>query len=106
VPNNAYIQELGEVIHKLHGGTATHHESVPVKEVFQGQTVWDGVVEVFNLKGHPKTHRAYAWSHQTDDPKNPVRHVTVLHIPPVVSPLTAVRAALMQEYRNANPAQA
>jgi len=46
-----YIDELREAIHKLHGGTATHTESVPVKEVFNGQTVWDGVVEVFRLDG-------------------------------------------------------
>jgi hypothetical protein len=63
--------------------------------------VWDGVVEVFDLKGHSKTHRAYAWSHDTDDPKHPRRHVTVLHIPPAISPQTAVQAAIMQEIRSA-----
>ncbi len=50
-----HIQELGNVIRHLHGAKATYLESVPVKETFQGQTVWDGVVEVFSLKGHPKT---------------------------------------------------
>jgi hypothetical protein len=100
------IEELRGVILKLHGAKATYVESVPVKEVFQGQTVWDGVVEVFDLKGHPKTHRAYAWSHQTDDPKHPWRHVTVLHIPPAISPVTAVRIFIIQESRNAIQAQA
>jgi hypothetical protein len=100
------IEELRGVIRKLHGAKATYVESVPVKEVFQGQTVWDGVVEVFDLKGHPKTHRAYAWSHDTDDPKHPRRHVTVLHIPPAISPQTAVQAFIVQEFRNANQAQA
>jgi hypothetical protein len=100
------IEELRDVIGKLHGVAATHVESVPVKETWQGQTVWDGIVEVFDLKDHPKTHRAYAWWHFTDDPNHPKRHVTVLHIPPVVSPVTAVRAAIIQEHRNANPAQA
>lgn len=95
-----YLDELRDVIHKLHGVSATHVESVPVKEVFQGKTIWDGVVEVFDLHGHPKTNRIYAWSHETDDPNNPTRHVTVLHIPPVVSPLTAVRAAIMQEFQS------
>jgi len=95
------IDELSDVIHKLHGATATHRESVPVKEVWQGQTIWDGVVEVFDLHGHPKTHRAYAWSHDTDDPKNPRRHVTVLHIPPAITPLMAVRTAIAAEVRNA-----
>jgi hypothetical protein len=96
-----YLEELSDVIHKLHGVTATHVQSVPVTEKFQGKTVWDGVVEVFDLHGHPQTHRAYAWAHDTDDPKRPRRHVTVLHIPPAISPETAVRAAIVQEYRDA-----
>jgi hypothetical protein len=94
-----HIQELGQVIHRLHGAKADHLESVPVKESFQGQTVWDGVVEVFRLTGHPKTDKVYAWMHATDDPAKPQRHVTVLHIPSVVSPQTAVQAAIVQEYK-------
>jgi len=57
-----------------------------VKESFQGKTVWDGIVEVFDLKGHPTAFRIYAWAHDTDDPDNPRRHVTVLHAHPVKSP--------------------
>jgi len=100
------IEELRDVIRKLHGAKAVHVKSVPVTETWKGQTVWDGIVEVFDLKGHPKTNRVYAWWHLTDDPTHPKRQVTVLHIPPVVSPETAVRAAIIQEYRNAHPAQA
>ena len=93
-----YHEELGNVIYKLHGAKATHVKSVPVKEVFKGKTVWDGIVEVFDLTGHPKTHRAYAWSHDTEGKGK--RHVTVLHIPPAISPETAVRMVIVQEYRN------
>jgi hypothetical protein len=93
------IQELRDVIHHLHGAAATHLESVPVTESFKGKTVWDGIVEVFRLKGHPKTDKVYAWSHATDDPAHPKRHVTVLHIPPVVSPQTAVQAVIVQEFK-------
>jgi hypothetical protein len=96
---SSYIEELHDVIRKLHGVDSRHVESVPVKETFKGRTVWDGVVEVFELIGHPKAPRAYAWAHETDNPKQPRRHVTVLHIPPVVSPLLAVRAAIVQEHR-------
>ena len=95
------ISELREVIRRLHGVESKHVESVPVKETFQGKTVWEGIVEVFDLHGHPNAPRAYAWSHETDDPEKPRRHVTVLHIPPVTSPILAVRAAIVQEYRNA-----
>jgi hypothetical protein len=101
----SHIDELRDVIHRLHGTKSTHVESVPVKEVFQGQTVWDGIVEVFDLHDHPKTHRAYAWSHDTDNPKHPKRHVTVLHIPPAVSPQTAVRAVIVKEFRDAQSVQ-
>ncbi len=98
------IEELRDVIRKLHGVDATHRESVPVHEIFQGKTIWQGFVEVFDLKGHPETNTAYAWSHDTDDPDNPRRHVTVLHIDPALSPLNAVRTAIMQEfYSNASP---
>lgn len=94
-----YIEELQDVIRRLHGVESSHRESVPVKEIFQGKTVWEGIVEVFDLHGHPKANAAYAWAHQTDDPENPVRHVTVLKVPPAVSPITAVRAAIMQELK-------
>jgi hypothetical protein len=83
-----------------------HVESVPVKEVFQGRTVWEGVVEVFDLIGHSVAPRAYAWSHDTDDPDNPRRHVTVLHVGPVASPVSAVRAAIVQEFRLGSPEEA
>jgi hypothetical protein len=99
-----HIEDLKAVIDDLHGAEATHRESVPVKEVFNGQTVWDGVVEVFHLKGHPKTDTVYAWLHDTGLPGLPPKHVTVLHIHPVTSPLAAVRAFLVQEFRNAEPA--
>jgi hypothetical protein len=98
-----YIQELQDVIRRLHGAEARHVESVPVKESFQGRTVWDGIVEVFELRGHPKATHAYAWSHDTDDLQR--RHVAVLRIPPVVSPVTAVRAAIAQEFRNLGTAE-
>jgi len=95
----ARIEELRDAIHRLHGGQAIHRESVPVKEVFKGQTVWDGVVEVFHLAGHPKTDTVYAWLHDTGDPEQPFRPVTVLHIHPALTPLAAVRAFIVQEFR-------
>jgi len=101
----AYIEELRAVIQWLHGVESQHVESVPVKETFQGKTVWEGIVEVFELHGHPKAPKVYAWVHDTDDPKQPRRHVTVLHIAPVTSAVLAVRAAIVQEFRNAETAE-
>src|ERR1700682_6192297 len=101
-----YIEELRDVIQRLHGVEANHVASGPVKETFQGRTVWDGVVEVFDLVGHPTATRLYAWAHATDNPDNPRRHVTVLHCHPVTSPLLAVRAAIIEEFRANAPAEA
>jgi hypothetical protein len=84
----------------MHGSDATHLESVQVKEVFQGSTVWEGIVEVFELHGHAKAAKVYAWSHDTNDPDKPRRHVTVLHLGPITSAVEAVRAAIIQEHRS------
>jgi hypothetical protein len=98
-----YIEELRETIRRLHGTDATHVESVAVKETFQGKTVWEGTVEVFDLDGHPKASRVYAWAHDTEGPKK--RHVTVLHVAPITSAVEAVRAAIVQEFRSRGTAE-
>lgn len=100
-----YLKELRDVIRRVHGVEATYVESVPVKEMFQGRTVWEGVVEVFDLIGHPTAMRVYAWSHDTNDPANPTRHVTVLHSHPIKSAGDAVKAAIIQEFRNFEPTE-
>ncbi len=100
-----YIEELRDVIRRLHGAEATHIKSVPVKETYQGKTVWEGIVEVFELRGHPTASRLYAWAHETDNQDKPRRHVTVLHSHPITSPVLAVRAAIVQEFRSLEPAE-
>jgi hypothetical protein len=49
-------------IERMHGCKATLAQSVPVRERHGDTTVWEGVVHVFDLSGHPKATRAYAWS--------------------------------------------
>jgi hypothetical protein len=46
--------DLITAIESQHGGTATLAQSVPVKETHTGAVVWEGVVHVFDLKGHPR----------------------------------------------------
>jgi len=48
------ISRLRRAIRDLHGVEGTHLRSEPVHETFQRDTVWEGVVEVLALKGHPK----------------------------------------------------
>ena len=94
-----YIEELQDEIKRLHGVESKHVDSVPIKESFKDRTVWEGIVEVFELIGHPKAPKAYAWAYDTGDSKKP-KHVTVLHLGPITSPLLAVRAAIVQEFRD------
>lgn len=100
-----YIEELQEVIRKMHGAEAKHIETVPVVETFNGQTIWEGEVEVFDLEDHPTASRIYAWSHDTDDPSNPKRHVTVLHLPPAITPRKAVQVSIASDYREQQNAE-
>ena len=95
--SEASPSELKQAVESQHGGTATLLQSVPVRETFQGDRVWDGVVHVFKLKGHPKATRAYAWSYERPDGKR--RFFAVLDLPPVMSPVDAVRAAIVAEQR-------
>ena len=85
------IERLREAVETMHHCKARHEKSVPVVEMFGQQTVWEGVVESFAITGHPKAKRCYAWSFPDG---NEPRYITVLEIPPVESPQTAVRAAI------------
>jgi hypothetical protein len=97
----SYIEDLEGAIFHLHKVESKHLSSVPVKEVLQGRTVWNGMVEVFEVMGHAETNRAYAWVHGEGDKGEQRRFVAVLHIPPVDSPEKAVRAAIVQGFNNA-----
>ena len=85
------ITELKDAIRATHGCESLHVESVPVKEVFEGQTAWEGTVEVFDLVGHLQAKRAYAWTYRDGDQN---KTVAVLGVPPVDSPQSAVKVAV------------
>jgi len=88
------------MVEAQHGGLATLVQTIPIHESFHGQTVWDGVVHVFELKGHPVATRAYAWSSPIED-SGKRRFFAVLHIGGINSPVDAVRAAIVAEHRTA-----
>jgi hypothetical protein len=96
-----YIGEIQAAFLKLHGCEASYVETVPVVEEFQGTTVWQGDVEVFDIRGHPKATRGYGWGHATGEYDQGWRYFTVLELPPVTSPQTAVQAAIMSEIKHA-----
>lgn len=94
-----YIEELRATILNLHGAEAEHVETVPITEMFNDEIVWEGEVEVFDLRGHPKAKRAYGWGHVNGEDDQARRYVTVLHLPPVDSPRKAVQASIASDYR-------
>jgi hypothetical protein len=92
------IDHLKAAVEGQHGGRATLAQSVPVRETHDGQTVWEGVVHVFDLKGHSKATRAYAWSSPIEG-SDKRRFFAVLHMGAIKSPSDAVRAAIVAEAR-------
>lgn len=97
-----YLEELQAAIARLHQCESRHIETVPVTEVFKGQTAWEGMVEVFELTGHAKTKRCYAWGYPDKNKGGRLEVVTVLEIPPVNSPQTAVKIAIAAQARSRN----
>jgi hypothetical protein len=85
------IAQLKQAVGTMHKYTAQQVESKPIIELFQGKVAWDGVIEAFELTGHPHGKRCYAWSYAGE--KKP-QYVTVLEIPPVDSAETAVKIAI------------
>ena len=100
--NEAPIDAPSEAIRNLHGCDSAWVESVQVHETFEGKTVWEGAVQLSDLKGHATTKRCYAWSHTVAD-SDKRRFIAVLHQGPVDSPQAAVRAAIVQQVREQAP---
>jgi hypothetical protein len=93
--------QLKQAVEQMHGGSATLVQSVPVRETFEGKSVWEGVVHVFELACQPTATRVYAWSSPIKG-NTKRRFFAALHQPPVDSPQAAVRAAIVAEHRSDN----
>ncbi|OGP50369.1 MAG: hypothetical protein A2Y79_11650 [Deltaproteobacteria bacterium RBG_13_43_22] len=97
-PSKLNVGSLEKAIYDLHGCSATWIKSTPVKEMFNGEIVWEGVVEVFDLGGHPTANLAYAWSHEIEESKKR-KYYAVLHQGKIDSPEKAVRASIVQDFK-------
>ena len=91
---NEYLDRLKLTIEHLHKCGATWRKTVPVHEVYRGQTAWQGDVEVFDLHNHPKAKRCYGWSHS-----EPEEFISILELPPVGSPESAVKVAVAYQIK-------
>jgi hypothetical protein len=94
--NLNHLPMLQAAIRQKHQCEAVHRQTVAVHEIVDGQTIWKGEVEVFELHGHAVAKKCFAWSHDLEKGKG-VRLVTVLEKQPVNSPEMAVKAAIFFE---------
>jgi hypothetical protein len=95
------LEALRTAIRHVHGVDSIWCETIPVHETFQGETVWHGEVQVFDLTGHPQAKRAYAWSYATEGTKR--RYIAVLELGPVKDAVTAVRVAIAADAKRGAP---
>ena len=93
--------ELKRAIESEYGGTATFVESLLVHENYDDQAVWERMVHIFDIAGHPRAQRAYAWSHEDSSGKR--RSAAVLGIPGIDTPVDAVRVAIVANQKSGYP---
>jgi len=90
---SASVAMIKEAIEVMHHCAAHHIGSEPVAEL-RDELADDGVVEIFQLVGHPNAKWCYAWIGQENG---------VLHLPPVDSPEAAVNSVLAGKAKKPAP---
>ena len=93
--NDLPISAFEHAIRQTHGVASKFFTRVRILEKFEGETVWEGHVLVFDLINHPTAARCYAW--EVDD-----RVTAVLHTGSINSPVKAVRASILAEHQEGN----
>jgi hypothetical protein len=93
------VARLQQAVESLHSCRATLAQTVPVNERFHGAPVSEGVVHVFDLEGHRRATRAYAWSSPVESSEER-RWFAVLQLGGIMSRVDAVRAAIVAEHRS------
>ncbi|HTV62346.1 MAG TPA: hypothetical protein VMH30_07235 [Verrucomicrobiae bacterium] len=96
-----YLAMLQWEVQEKYKCTAVHRESVDVDEVFDGDAIWEGRVEIFDLAGHAEAKTCYAWAYLEKDKEWAARFITVLGSRVMDSPQKAVRAAIFYDAQSA-----
>ena len=89
-----YKDNLKEGIERRAGCKAVYVQTQPVKVAAEGKVLWKGKVEIYRLEGHPQAQFAFGWGFMTAQKK--VEYVTIIGVPPLDNPLSAVKAFLAQ----------
>ena len=87
-----YIENLGKAIAAMHECRCEHFGTEHVREKHDGQLIWEGDVEIFQLDGHPEAKIAYGWGWRGED--GSVDYIGILSLPPIKSAKESVQAAL------------
>jgi hypothetical protein len=74
----------------MHGSECQLVGRERVHETFEGETVWEGEVLIFDLMDNNLSTRCYAW--EVDG-----QVTAVLHTGPIDSPLKAVQASILAD---------
>ena len=82
--------QFRHAIRKMHGSESQLVGRERIHEIFEGETVWQGEVLIFDLLDNQISTRCYAW--EVDG-----QVTAVLHTGPIDSPLTAVQATILAE---------
>lgn len=92
--HQARINRLHRTISDRHRCDSLHEQTVPLNLQDGENAVWSGHVEVFELIGHPIATLCYAWIQPIGAAAHRNRVITVMAIPPIISPELAVRSYL------------
>ena len=88
--NEITLETFQEAIRTTHGCESLLRDKATVREEFEGETVWEGKVLIFDLIDHPTATRCYAWEVDGEV-------TAVLRVGPVDSPETAIRASILAD---------
>ena len=88
------IENLKLLIERGDKCRVKHTASTIVKERYKEYPVWGGVVETFELQGHPTAKRAYAWVIPPESKGQEPQYTRALGVQPINSPQDAVKADL------------
>ena|SRR5688572_2458410 len=89
--NGSEMSGFMEAIKRLHGCDSLHIETVRILEQDAGgRTLWEGDVQVFELRDHFKASRCYAWLGSREG-----QFVVILQSERVDSPRKAVQSRIV-----------
>ena len=88
------IEMIKKAVEQDVGGRAQHIVSTPVREVFRGETAWEGIVETFDISLNPKVKRCYGLMYRDGDE---TRYASIAATDDINSPELAVKAFIASQ---------